>query len=418
MVHVHGARVQRLVEPLRRIPADELVAVAVDAGKASAVALVATFTGDRLVPPLTFAMNREGIGELVARVDSATGGRQVRLVRVGVEASGYHLPLLSPGILPPGWEVVEFNPAHVAQQRKVNGKRGVKTDVVDAAAMFDLLVAGRGSPVGTPSEAIVELAAWSRYRRGRVAWRQGVEHHVVSLLDRAFPGLSGCFHRVMATRVGRLVVSDFCDPQRLVRLGADRLRRYAARRGIRVTTIKAAQLVAAARLSLPAADAAVAREAIAWDLSLMAEIDRQLDHAAGQLERILPATPFAVLTSTPGWATIRAAGYGGAVGDPTRWPSARQVYRASGLTPVVNESSGHRFDGEISREGSVALRRVLLELAQGLRHHDPAARAYAARLAARGKPSMIAWTALANRANRIAFAMVRDQAVYDPDRWR
>ena len=46
MVHVHGRRVQQLVEPLRRIPPEQVIAV-------------------------------------------------------GVEASGYHLPLVAPGALPP-----------------------------------------------------------------------------------------------------------------------------------------------------------------------------------------------------------------------------------------------------------------------------------------------------------------------------
>jgi hypothetical protein len=301
--------------------------------------LVADFTGERLCPPFTFALNRSGIGELAARVQVATEDRPVRLVRVGVEASGYHLPLVSPGVLPAAWEAVEFNPAHVAEQRRTNGKRGVKTDVVDATAMFDLLVAGRGSPVTTSSPAIIELSAWARYRRGRVALRRDVEHHLVSLLDRAFPGLTGCLHRVMVTRVGRLVVADFRDPERLARLGVARFRRYAARRGLRVTTAVAERLVAAARQALPAADAAVAREAIGWDLALLAELDRQLAAIADALERVLPDTPFDVLTTTPGWATIRAAGYGGAVGDPNRWDTAHQVYRASGLTPSVHEQS-------------------------------------------------------------------------------
>ena len=222
----------------------------------------------------------------------------------------------------------------------------------------------------------------------------------------------------MGAQVGRLVVTDYRDPERLARLGVERFRRYAARRGVRVTSAMATRLITAARVSLPAGDAAVAREAIGWDLDLLAEIDRQLAIATGHLERVLPATPFQVLTTTSGWATIRAAGYGGALGDPARWDTASQVYRASGLTPAVAESSGHRVDGGISREGSVGLRWALLELGLGLRHHEPAARAYAARLAARGKHSMVIWTALANRANRIAFAMVRDQTPYDPTRWR
>lgn len=49
MVHVHGARVQQLVLPLRKIPPDQVIAVSVDAGKAEAVALVAAFTGSGCV---------------------------------------------------------------------------------------------------------------------------------------------------------------------------------------------------------------------------------------------------------------------------------------------------------------------------------------------------------------------------------
>ncbi len=103
-----------------------------DAGKTTAVALVADFTGERLCRPFQFRLNRSGIAELVARVESATEDRPARLVRVGVEASGYHLPLVAPGVLPAAWEAVEFNPAHVTEQRKTNGKRGVKTDASDA----------------------------------------------------------------------------------------------------------------------------------------------------------------------------------------------------------------------------------------------------------------------------------------------
>ena len=110
--------------------------------------------------------------------------------------------------------------------------------------------------------------------------------------------------------------------------------------------------------------------------------------------------------------------YAAAVGDQARWPSARQLYRAAGLTPTQYESAGRRRDGQISREGSVPLRRALLDLGVGLWHCDPPTKAYAAGLRARGKPGGVIATALANRANRIAYAMVRDQVTYDPDRWR
>ena len=61
-----------------------------------------------------------------------------------------------------------------------------------------------------------------------------------------------------------------------------------------------------------------------------------------------------------------ASGPGGplwaAVGDPARWPSARHLYRASGLCPAIYASAGRRHDGASSREGSVTLRRAVLSL--------------------------------------------------------
>ncbi len=418
MVHVHGRRVQQQVAAAGGAPAEQCVVVAIDTGKADAVALVADFAGERLCAPVTFTMNRTGITGMVEQVGAAAANRQVRFVRCGVEASGYHLPLLTPGLLPAAWTMVELNPAHVAMQRRVNGQRSVKTDLVDATAMFDLLVAGRGHVVGQADTAIVELAGWVHLRRSRVALKRAIGNHLISQMDRAFPGVSSCFHQLLGTRAGRLVIDEFTDPQRLVRMGVSRFQSFARTRGVRVSANNAEKLVEAARQALPSADAAVARKAVAADLCLMAELQAQIVVAEQQLERLLPVTPYAVLTTTPGWATVRASLYGAGVGDPRRWSSARKIYRASGLTPSVHESAGRRHDGQISREGSVTLRHALLELGQGLRHHEHAARVRAAQLAAQGKHSMIIWTVMANRANRIAFAMVKDQQPYDVQRWR
>jgi transposase len=176
-------------------------------------------------------------------------------------------------------------------------------------------------------------------------------------------------------------------------------------------------LVATAWVALASEQGAAARVVLAEDLKLLEALE-QVAMAEQRLGVLVARTPFAVLTTTPGWSTVRAAGYAAAVGDLARWPSHRQVYRASGLPPVVYASAGQRRDGAISREGSVALRRALLGLGVGLWRHDPSARAWAAQLRARGKAKGVIATALANRAGRIAFAMVRNQTAYQPDRWR
>ena len=161
-------------------------------------------------------------------------------------------------------------------------------------------------------------------------------------------------------------------------------------------------------------DAQIARQVLAADQALLADLDAQVRLAEAQL---LPLSPFRSLTSVPGWGVVRAGNYAGALGDPSRFRNPRQVYRSAGLNPIQYESAGKRHDSVISREGSVELRRALIDLGMGLWLNGASATARAVELRARGKNGGVIACAMAHRANRIAFAMVRDQAVYDPNRW-
>jgi transposase len=399
------------------VPLRELIAVPVDVGKSSAMVMACDFTGRVLLSAVEFPLTREGVGQMLARVQAAVpAGAQ--LVRVGVEAAGhYHRPLTTVGVWPDGWQVVELNPAHVSAQRRVNGQRGVKTDRVDLVAIADLLLAGRGSPVVACEEPLIELAAWVAHRRRRGEVRTATKNQLLTQLDRAFPALSLALADVLGTKVGRLVAAHFADPARLARLGPGRFREFAARRGVKVNRQVADRLVEAARTALPTAGAGIARQILQADFALLGDLEAQIAAAQERIAALLPATCYHVLTTTPGWGVIRAAEYAAALGPFTRWGSPAKVYRAAGLTPALYASAGWRHDGSISREGSVHLRRALLGLGIGLWQNDPAARGYASALRARGKPGGIIACALAHRAGKIAFAMVRDQAPHDPSRW-
>lgn len=417
MMHMHGVRALELSARSVGVALDRLVAVPVDVGKSSAMAMVVDFSGRRLAAPFEFALDRPGVAGFVARVEQALPVDAV-LVRVGVEACGhYHRPLVASRALPEAWQLVEENPAWVSAQRRVNGTGRTKTDPIDLVAIADLLLAGRGYEVVVGGQPLVELTAWVAHRRRRVQARSAVKNQLTGQLDRCFPGLGATLSSVLGTKVGRLIAVEFPDPERLAKLGVSRFRSFAARRDVRVNVTMAQRLVAAARNALPTPDAGVARQVLAADLALLDRLDTQLVEVDARISALVPATVYGVLTSGPGWGPVRAAGYAAGVGDPARWPSHRQVYRAAGLNPAQYESAGRRRDSGISREGSVPLRRAILDLGVGLWHCDPAARAYAAGLRERDKPGAIIACALGRRANKIAFAMVRDQTVYDPACW-
>ena len=391
------------------------IVVSVDVGKTSAMLSVTDSARNRLFGPVEFAMTRVDLAAIVDRVGAVVTA--CAQVKVGIEAAGhYHRPVLDYG-WPPGWEVLELNPAHVAEQRRVAGRRRVKTDAIDLEAITELVLAGRGQPVAAAQTLFGEISAWASHRSRRVAVRTATKNQLLGQLDRAFPGLTAALPDVLGTKIGRLIAAEFADPARLTALGASRLIRFAAARDVQLRRPVAERLVTAAHEALSTADAAVARRVLAADVALLADLDTQISAAEAELAVLVPRSPFSTLTSVPGWGVVRVANYAAALGDPQRWPGPRQIYRASGLSPMQYESAGKRRDGTISREGSVALRRALIDLGMGLWLSDPAAKTYAASLKARGKHGGIIACALAHRATRIAHALVRDHASYDPTRW-
>jgi transposase len=391
------------------------IVVAVDVGKTSLMMSATDDARRRLMGPVEFAMTRSGLVAATERV--LTLAPSCRQVTVGVEAAGhYHRPVVDYR-WPAGWQVVELNPAHVAEQRRVMGRRRLKTDKIDVEAITELVLAGRGRVIGEREALLGEVAAWAQHRSRRVAVRTATKNQLLAQLDRAFPGLTLALPDVLGTRIGRLVAAEFADPARLAGMGVNRLIRFAAVRDIQLRRPVAERLVAAAKDALPTRDAVVARRVLASDVALLADLDSRIADAEAELARLLPLTPFSTLTSVPGWGVVRVSNYAAALGDPTRWPGPKQIYRASGLSPMQYESAGKRRDGSISREGSVALRRALIDLGLGLWLTEPAAKTYAHGLKDRGKRGGVIACALAHRATRIAHALVRDHANYDSARW-
>jgi transposase len=285
------------------------VVVAVDVGKTEFAFSVVDAARVSLLKPRTGCpMTGPSLAQVIADITQVVPVDA--MVKVGIEAAGhYHRPLVS-ARWPAGWEVLELNPGHVTEQRRVLGKRTIKTDVIDLQAMTELLLAGRGHPVCGRSLVLGELTAWSAHRTSRVMVRTATKNQLLGQLDRTFPGLTRALPDVLATKVGLLVAADFADPARLAALGATRFIRFGATRGLQIRRSVADRLVRAARDALPTADAAVARAVLAADLALLADLDTQVDQATGQLARLLPLSPFAPLLTVPGWGVVRAGNYG------------------------------------------------------------------------------------------------------------
>ena len=124
MVHVHGRDVAQRVVRIGRLPAERCLLVPVDVGKLVAMALVADATGERLVAPFMFTLDRPGLAESVQRVERVVARGEVQ-VEVEVDAAGhYHRPVTASSMLPADWTLLDLNSAHVKETAAGAGQAG------------------------------------------------------------------------------------------------------------------------------------------------------------------------------------------------------------------------------------------------------------------------------------------------------
>ncbi|HSV68258.1 MAG TPA: transposase [Mycobacteriales bacterium] len=277
--------------------------------------------------------------------------------------------------------------------------------------MAELLVRGSGWPLHRQYGAVVEQAAWMAHRRRKRTAAQVLGSQIHALADLAFPGLTGCFTTSLEAKAPRMLLATLPDPARVAVMTLSGLVAHAAAHQVRMPRPKAAQVITAAgeAMRVPAARRAAAAEHLVGEVAVFEALLADLDACEQRLAKLLPDTPAGVLISIPGVGVLTASYYAAALGDAHRFVGRRRLpLLRSG--PAAYESAGRRSSAvHISRVGSVELRQAIIALGVSIAAHHPDFAAYRRRLREEGKKPMIASIAVAHRAHRLAFAILKSQ---------
>lgn len=114
-----------------------------------------------------------------------------------------------------------------------------------------------------------------------------------------------------------------------------------------------------------------------------------------------------LLTSIPGIAETSSAQLMAFLGDLNQYSHVGQVVAHAGLNPAQRQSGSYDGRARISRIGDAVLRAKLYMPALVGRKHNPALRAMAERLAARGKPHKVILCALMRKLLHIVWGVLK-----------
>jgi transposase len=397
----------------REVPACSLV-IAIDPGKA--INRVWLTTGERglIGDPVSLPVLRDGLDELERLIDrSGVAGPPV----IGIEETGslhrawaMEIEKRWPGSLR------TFAPSETTAARTQLGSRRVKTDDRDCAAMVWLLRQGAGRPA--ESNTVEAMLGTVRHRRQLIDAKIKLQQRLHDQLNTLCPGLSA------PPRHGRQVPIDSPTGQAILACAVAFAGRPPSARSLisrapgRLTAATAAFWADRwKRLLAPPPDAELRAARLGREQRRWQELHADIVLAEQQLAALLAQTPGQILTTLPGVAAVRAAGFSAFTLPIERWATPEHLYSATGLAPATYQSSTITKRGAISRQGLPEHRDALMAIAWGLSLYSPSFGQRDLELRARGMRPIQARVALSRHACRLCWRLLQTQEPFDEQRY-
>jgi transposase len=323
----------------------------------------------------------------------------------------------------------------LSRQALQNGRRR-KSDAIDTQAIARCLQLQQVMPVHFPTAQTLDFEQWAiRFQRSERDKRQ-VRNRLLAQMDRLWPGAFVNVKRLAArhpfpenpiplvqTRplertLVRALLTYAPNPYTVLAFEEtellDFLRTYVGKRSGLNTARKV--LCNLQQTILPPPEvAAIYATSLSLDWQRYQQLEQDQVHLMAEAQRLVPASPAAVLVSVPGISAYPAARYLAAVGDVRRFPSADQLWAFAGLDPIFQQSGDGGWVGHLSKRGDPAFRDTLFLIGQSTaRHCPPIPQAFRRAYRAQPRRRILATLHAAHKANRLLYHLLLHQEPYAP----
>ena len=424
--HLRGERGQAFAELIRGVPAEQILCVSLDVSKYFHVAMIHNGLGEIVTRPFDVDIYQSGFDQLCEMIAQARAQTQAQVVLVGMEPTGHYFENLARQLVAHSQPVKLINSFSVKQNREQQLMRREKSDEIDVAAIGDLLRRGEGTLYRPVNGIYLQLQQLDRARLGKLKIANMLKNQIIGHLDRIFPGLL-LLDETARKRYTTLFRTDFwqcqtlqdlirvCpNPNELVKMQPAELVQAFHAQGRRLGPAVAAKIIARAHATLPPDPelANIRCQLLQVDLALLENTQALLSQLECSLVELVVQTPYQIWTKLKGLSAIQVASLAAAIGDPTHYTTAAQVFRRSGLVSGRNDSGKHQRKGKgshILKTGDVYLRRALMNAIATLFLHQPCLMRYNQHLQITKSPG-VARVATARKAMGILWAILRDQS--------
>jgi len=344
----------------------EYLIVGIDVAKDKHSAFFGTTTGKTLFKRLVFENTHEGFERLLIQADAIKIQHSLKKIVFGLEpTANYHKPL-GEFLIKHAHTVVLVSGVAVKRNRELLDGRWDKHDTKDSANVADLISQGKCLFYEYPPMALRELRSLLSLKRRLKKQEHGLKVRIRNhLLAAYFPEFDKYYRQ--SDSQGLAIVRWCLDPSVIAGLKYDEFVRFVAPRTRTIgqrDRLKAIWKKAADSIGCDAG------ESLEFEAKVMVEGLKHVQEAISEVndksEDICCAFPeYRYLLSIPGFGPDVSSKVLGAIGDPFRFKTGKQVLKMAGLD-LSAERSGKNSGAAIpviSKKGKADLRYALYQAA-------------------------------------------------------
>ncbi len=365
MNHADGIRLQEFRQVKSKIRGSKkYLIVGIDVAKERHNAFFGTADGRTLHKGLVFDNTVEGFRKLLAMTEALMVRHDLAKVVFGLEpTANYHKPL-GEHLIECGHLVVLVAGAAVKHNRPLLDGRWDKHDTKDSANVADLICQGKFLFYEYPDPKVQDLrnllALKRRLKKEEHGLRVRIRNH---LLAKYFPEMD----RHFGTIISLAVVGRCLDPSRIAGMEFDEFLRSVAPDRIKITQQK---MLHAIWRAAPGSIGCHVGDEVPFEAKVMAsklqqvrETIKEVTDRIEDLSRQFPEYP--CLLSIPGFGPDVSSKVLGAIGNPFRFTSGKQVIKLAGFDLCATRSGkiSNSVTPVISKQGKSDLRYALYQAA-------------------------------------------------------
>jgi len=345
---------------------NEYLIVGIDVAKDKHNAFFGTATGKALFKRLVFENTREGFERLLIQTDAIKVQHGLTKTVFGLEpTANYHKPLAE-FLIKSDHMVVLVSGVAVKRNRELLDGRWDKHDTKDSANVADLISQGKCLFYEYPSMALRELRSLLSLKRRLKKQEHGLKVRIRNhLLAAYFPELDRHFGQ---SESDSLEIVKWCfNPSVIAGLEYEQFLQLVApqKRAIgHQNRLKTIWKKAADSIGCDAGESLVFEAKVMVEgLQQMRKTIRDTDNKIGDICCEFPE--YRYLLTIPGFGPDVSSKVLGAIGDPFRFKTGKQVLKMAGLD-LSAERSGKRSDAArpvLSKKGKAYLRYALYQAA-------------------------------------------------------